>query len=318
MWYGAGSLRPSLGATNVYPLCLSHIFVGFRVIRAGSYGDFSTTDIAFTGIVAGTDVSLVCSGHTFPDSLPENVFNPKIWARKKIERLYARWLREDQPDTLRQLIINISFTYGLSLPFNRQKWRGAGVEDEFIETFCAKIHNEEDESSVCLHWIFRNDPSRIRRIEIHRVLTEGTTFQRVALLPADATYFFDVTADPLTSYRYRLDVILHKGERLCYECLFQPPEYLSYGLAQNYPNPFSTKTRIIFAIPRGPGHATLGIRDILGQEVKNLIDEEKQAGYYSVIWDGRDNRGQRVAEGVYLCLLRTPYFSAVRKMIKTA
>ncbi|MFQ6094435.1 MAG: cohesin domain-containing protein, partial [bacterium] len=94
----------------------------------------------------------------------------------------------------------------------------------------------------------------------------------------------------------------------------QNPVPREYGLAQNYPNPFNPSTTIRYQIPiRGRGTkdegrpsafdprpstlVSLRIYNILGQEVRTLVDEPKEPGYYSVVWDGRDERGDEVASG---------------------
>ena len=46
------------------------------------------------------------------------------------------------------------------------------------------------------------------------------------------------------------------------------------------------------------------IYDILGQEVRTLINENKPAGYHSVVWDGKDNSGQQLSSGVYFYSLK--------------
>ncbi|MFQ6092421.1 MAG: FlgD immunoglobulin-like domain containing protein, partial [bacterium] len=83
----------------------------------------------------------------------------------------------------------------------------------------------------------------------------------------------------------------------------------TYALFQNYPNPFNPITTIHYAIPSKEQRAesreyalraTLKIYNILGQEVQTLVDEVKEAGYYTVIWDGRDSWGREVSSGI-LC-----------------
>ncbi|MFQ6114895.1 MAG: FlgD immunoglobulin-like domain containing protein [bacterium] len=54
---------------------------------------------------------------------------------------------------------------------------------------------------------------------------------------------------------------------------------------------------------------------LLGQEVRTLVDEDQPAGFYEVMWDGKDNNGQRVASGVYLYKLETRDFVQTRKMV---
>jgi hypothetical protein len=85
------------------------------------------------------------------------------------------------------------------------------------------------------------------------------------------------------------------------------------GLHQNFPNPFNPGTTIRYDL-RNRGHVTLTIYNILGQEIRTLIDEVRPEGFWSIEWDGRDNRGAAVASGVYLCKLETPGHSSSRKM----
>lgn len=87
-----------------------------------------------------------------------------------------------------------------------------------------------------------------------------------------------------------------------------------YYLSQCYPNPFNPETTIEYALPVF-SKVTVIIYDILGQEVKTLMDEEKQAGYYSVKWDGTNNLGMKVSNGMYVCLLRSGNFIDVKKMV---
>jgi len=79
------------------------------------------------------------------------------------------------------------------------------------------------------------------------------------------------------------------------------PTHLS--LFQNYPNPFNSSTLIRYHLsaPRGRQlAATLKVYNILGQEVRTLMDERQPSGGYQVLWDGRDNRGKNIPSGIYL------------------
>jgi len=87
-----------------------------------------------------------------------------------------------------------------------------------------------------------------------------------------------------------------------------------FSLSQNYPNPFNPDTRIDYSIP-GDAKVKLCIYNVMGQTVKTLVDETKTLGYYHVIWDGRDDRGEEVASGIYLCRLEADDFKEVKKMI---
>ena len=72
---------------------------------------------------------------------------------------------------------------------------------------------------------------------------------------------------------------------------------LQFSLSQNYPNPFNSTTTIQYELLRR-SDVRLVIYDILGRRVRTLIDEEMPAGSHSIVWDGRDARGQVAASGI--------------------
>jgi enediyne biosynthesis protein E4 len=76
------------------------------------------------------------------------------------------------------------------------------------------------------------------------------------------------------------------------------------ALDQNYPNPFNSDTVIRFALPEGDD-VELAVFNLAGQQVATLVRGRREAGIYSVRWDGRDDRGRELASGVYLYRLRT-------------
>ena len=85
-------------------------------------------------------------------------------------------------------------------------------------------------------------------------------------------------------------------------------------LFQNYPNPFNPETTIEYALPK-PGIAKLVIYDMLGQEVKVLVNEFQQAGAKFVVWDGKNNQDQPVPSGVYIYQLVTDGFTQSSKSV---
>lgn len=92
----------------------------------------------------------------------------------------------------------------------------------------------------------------------------------------------------------------------------QPP--FRYALEQNYPNPFNPETIIKFQLPAA-GRVTLAVYNILGQKVRTLVNERREAGFYEAVWNGRDERGGQLASGVYIYHLRAGSYQQVRKMI---
>tara|TARA_B100001750_G_scaffold20562_1_gene13917 strand:+ start:319 stop:513 length:195 start_codon:yes stop_codon:yes gene_type:complete len=57
------------------------------------------------------------------------------------------------------------------------------------------------------------------------------------------------------------------------------------------------------------------VYDMLGREVKTLINQTQDAGYRSVIWDATNNQGQPVSSGVYLYSIEAGEFRKTKKMI---
>ncbi|UCE18327.1 MAG: matrixin family metalloprotease [Gemmatimonadota bacterium] len=80
---------------------------------------------------------------------------------------------------------------------------------------------------------------------------------------------------------------------------------LSFSLSQNYPNPCNPSSDIKYRIgdTRSPAHISLKIYNILGQEVRTLVDKMQEPGYYTATWDGRDGTGRQVPSGVYFYTL---------------
>lgn len=87
-----------------------------------------------------------------------------------------------------------------------------------------------------------------------------------------------------------------------------------YALVQNYPNPFNPETVIEFQLPE-ESHVTLTIYNVLGQEIRRLVDDRKSGGYYKVIWDGTNEFGKDVSTGIYFFRLQAGDFQSVRKMM---
>jgi len=71
-----------------------------------------------------------------------------------------------------------------------------------------------------------------------------------------------------------------------------------FQLRQNYPNPFNPNTTIAYDLPVA-SRVVIKIYNILGQEVKSLLDEAQQLGFNSTVWDATNNQGNQVSTGVY-------------------
>jgi hypothetical protein len=87
-----------------------------------------------------------------------------------------------------------------------------------------------------------------------------------------------------------------------------------WALHGNAPNPFNPATEIRYSVPDDGGELSLRIYDVRGRLIRSLVDGEGIPGERSVTWDGRDERGQAVASGVYFYRLTTAEFTQTRKM----
>jgi len=75
-------------------------------------------------------------------------------------------------------------------------------------------------------------------------------------------------------------------------------------LTDNFPNPFSTKTTILYQLSEATP-VKLNIYNLLGEKVASLVDEYQAVGYYSVEWNAKDNNGKQLKNGLYLTRLET-------------
>ncbi len=87
-----------------------------------------------------------------------------------------------------------------------------------------------------------------------------------------------------------------------------------FNLYQNYPNPFNPSTKIHYSIDKA-SVVTLKIYDLLGNTIKILVNEYQDSGVKTTIWDGKDNKNQKVSAGVYYYQLRAGDLNETRKLV---
>lgn len=88
----------------------------------------------------------------------------------------------------------------------------------------------------------------------------------------------------------------------------------TFALEQSYPNPFNSSCIISYSLPTA-SHVVLTVHDLIGREVKTLIDAVKPVGEMSVIWDGNNNKGIPLASGVYLVRMMAGEFVTAQKVM---
>ncbi len=122
-----------------------------------------------------------------------------------------------------------------------------------------------------------------------------------------------VLTDASGSYtEFLVKAYIHYGETGINDVVELLPS--SYNLDQNYPNPFNPSTVISYQLPK-QSRVQIKIYDAIGNEIRSLIDEEKSAGKYNILWDSRNNYGSRVSSGVYFYKITADGFAQTKKMI---
>ncbi|HZW40007.1 MAG TPA: T9SS type A sorting domain-containing protein [Ignavibacteriaceae bacterium] len=82
-----------------------------------------------------------------------------------------------------------------------------------------------------------------------------------------------------------------------------------FSLEQNYPNPFNPSTTIKYTLPK-QGLVTIKIYDVLGKEIAQLVNEEKQSGEYEVEFNGSS-----LSSGIYYYKIQAGEFVQTKKMV---
>jgi len=110
----------------------------------------------------------------------------------------------------------------------------------------------------------------------------------------------DNTVEVGKIYAYRLVDVSYSGLTTYHDVIYQEVKApMIFALEQNFPNPFNPSTNIKYSIPVEAA-VEMRIFNILGQEVKTLIDQITKPGFYNIEWDGKDDFNQRVASGMYI------------------
>ena len=155
-------------------------------------------------------------------------------------------------------------------------------------------------------------------------LTDATTNSLVALygwisgeynydpnvLKGHRDYPYNDTSCPGNNVYEKLSWFRDEIER--YMELGGPP--LEFIISRNYPNPFNSITHIDYQVPID-NHINITIYDIMGREVKTLMDQVQIKGIYTIDWNGQSEYGKSVSTGVYYFQFTSNGFSDEKKMI---
>jgi len=94
---------------------------------------------------------------------------------------------------------------------------------------------------------------------------------------------------------------------------YSPP---SFDLLENYPNPFNPTTTIRYQLPSA-GRVSIKIYNILGQQIRNLVDGIEVKGSHNSLWDGRNDHGVAVSGGVYFYRIESTTLDGSQSLVAT-
>jgi CotH protein/chitobiase/beta-hexosaminidase-like protein/lamin tail-like protein/parallel beta helix pectate lyase-like protein/type IX secretion system substrate protein/List-Bact-rpt repeat protein len=120
--------------------------------------------------------------------------------------------------------------------------------------------------------------------------------------------------DLKNTIEYFLDLFLDETKNIPNEDSLNTDEITKYNLNQNYPNPFNPTTVIRYDLVSN-SKVELKIYNILGQEVKTLVNRFEQKGGKAAIWDGTDNFSNKVSSGIYFYRISANEWNDIKKMV---
>ena len=88
----------------------------------------------------------------------------------------------------------------------------------------------------------------------------------------------------------------------------------TYSLSKAYPNPFNPTTTLQYDLPED-ALVNITIYDMMGRQVKALVNGSQTAGYKSIQWNATNNQGQPVSAGLYLYTIEAGEFRQTKKMV---
>ncbi|MFQ5638044.1 MAG: Ig-like domain-containing protein [bacterium] len=127
--------------------------------------------------------------------------------------------------------------------------------------------------------------------------------------------YLDENVETSISYFYMLEDVDINGRKTQHGPItidISAPE--TFELSQNYPNPFNPETKIRFQLPKAE-RVVVRVIDVLGREVRTLLDERKNPGFHELTWDAKDDRGAKVSSGIYYYQILAGEFRQTKKML---
>lgn len=204
--------------------------------------------------------------------------------------------------------------------FSMSEYKKCAAPFYFYPLF-SKLENfygqENEEGHIDLIWITSYEKN-CAGFNLYRSESQDADFIKLndELITGSTNFSFeDRTAESGATYFYKLeDVCVNNRKKFHQTITVTAPKPEKYFLYQNYPNPFNSTTSFKYEIPIAT-LVKIEVYNVLGRKVKTLVNENKEAGYYTVDWDGIDDQNRNVVSGLYFYHMSTGKFNMTHKMI---
>ncbi len=191
--------------------------------------------------------------------------------------------------------------------------------DPSIAVMITNIAASTVDAGVELEWEVAADEA-IAGFKIHREnVVDGASMvipSDGVLLPSSSKRYLDKEVQMGETYRYTLIAVKTNGSEVLSQQILVETRALLFALHQNYPNPFTSSTRIGFSLAL-EADVTLVIYDVAGRRIRTLVNRRMTAGNHIERWDGHNTVGQAVSSGIYFCRLTANKTVLTRKLIIT-
>jgi len=191
---------------------------------------------------------------------------------------------------------------------------------KFVYSYDDQLHNTE-----LLYQVWENDDWQNSYQYIYYYDEDGNliyadyqTWQRGWLDDSYATYSYDENgnlSELLWQYWYDDELYNYSKEYYTYEDFLSVDEFdIPKFQVWNFPNPFCSETTISFNVTQTSPFITLEIYNIKGQIVKKFSIGDSR---FSVVWNGKDEKGNQVSPGIYLLKIKTENYQITKKMLRS-
>ena len=182
-------------------------------------------------------------------------------------------------------------------------------EEECNEECNTDCYYDEDNDGMALYYEFSDDTLFISVTEYP---CEDFNDYDECIEEGEMDLFIGELEDIQDFYIHNTLVMLPTGDDVSLADVTVMPE--KFTLHQNYPNPFNPVTTLRYDLPEN-GNVNITIYDMLGRQVKTLINQNQDAGYRSVVWNATNNYGEPVSAGIYLYQIQAGEYMQTKKMV---